>query len=139
MVARELGKLWATITDEDKQVYQNKAALERERVAQQIAAYKAANGGVLPSDNQDPAGPSTDGSLILPMARIRKICKLDPDVRGLSKESVLLVTKAAELMTAKLARETRQVAQLQNRRKLLPEDVVQVVPAVNNFCFFVKI
>ena len=70
-----------------------------------------------------------------PVARIRKICKLDPEVRGLSKEALLLVTKCAELSLEKLGKESVQVAQLQNRRKLLPDDVAHVCAHREQFLF----
>jgi DNA-directed RNA polymerase I subunit RPA43 len=128
-VARELGKIWATIPVEEKEAYQQQAAQERARVAQELEAWTAAGGvAELPSSK-------SDGGLILPVARIRKICKLDPEVRNLSKEALLLVTKAAELMTAKMAAETVRVAQIQNRRKLLPDDVAQVCSSREQFLF----
>lgn len=129
-MARELGKIWGEITPEEKEGYQKTAAEERARVAQALEAWKAA-GGVA----ELPSASKSDGGLILPVARIRKICKLDPDVKNLSKEALLLVTKAAELMTAKLAGETVRVAQIQNRRKLLPDDVAQVCATRENFMF----
>eukprot|EP00934_Nitzschia_sp_Nitz4_P003073 Nitzschia sp. Nitz4//scaffold43_size134323//96810//97778//NITZ4_003314-RA/size134323-augustus-gene-0.224-mRNA-1//1//CDS//3329551993//3063//frame0 len=131
-VARIMGQKWASLTPEDKEVYQQKAAEERERVARQLEEYKAA-GGVIEADNaKDSASPS---SLVFPVARIRKICKLDPEVRGLSKEALLLITKCAELATAKLGTESVRVAQLQNRRKLLPEDVAHVCSHREQFLF----
>jgi hypothetical protein len=60
---------------------------------------------------------------------------LDPEVRGIAKEALLLITKCAELATAKLGKESVQVAQLQNRRKLLPEDVAQVCGTREQFLF----
>ena len=60
---------------------------------------------------------------------------LDPEVRGISKEALLLITKCAELATAKLGKESVHVAQLQNRRKLLPEDVAQVCGTREQFLF----
>ena len=74
-------------------------------------------------------------ALVFPAARIRKICKLDPEVRGLSKEALMLVTKCAELATAKLGTETVKMARLQNRRKLLPEDVAHVCSHREQFMF----
>ena len=74
-------------------------------------------------------------SLQLPSARIRKICKLDPDVKGISKEALLLITKSAELFTSKLGMETVKVAALQNRRKLLPQDLASVCSAREQFLF----
>ena len=74
-------------------------------------------------------------TLIFPLARLRKITKLDPDVKGVSKEALLLITKCAEMMTSKLGQESVKVAQLQNRRKLLPEDVAQVCATREQFLF----
>lgn len=74
-------------------------------------------------------------TLIFPLARLRKITKLDPDVKGVSKEGLLLITKCAEMVTAKLGQESVKVAQLQNRRKLLPEDVAQVCATREQFLF----
>ena len=76
-----------------------------------------------------------DAVMIFPVARIRKICKLDPDVKGISKESALLITKATELFCTKLAKECVIMAQMQNRRKLLPEDVVEVCSVKEAFMF----
>lgn len=126
MVARVLGQIWSSMSVEEKQTYQLTAAAERERVAADMKAWEedAAASGIAFDSN----GENKDNSaaLIYPAGRIRKICKLDPEVRGLSKEALLLVTKAAEMFTSLIGKECVRVAQIQNRRKLLPDDVVQV-------------
>jgi hypothetical protein len=66
---------------------------------------------------------------------MRKICKLDPDVKGISKESALLITKAAELFTSKLGRECVVMAQMQNWRKLMTDDIVTVYSTKEAFMF----
>lgn len=140
-VARVLGQLWATMSAEDKLIYQHRAAQERERVSKELQAWKDAGGFEALEANNIPAAPHNSGSassghtLIYPIARIRKICKLDPEVRGVSKEAIILITKAAELATSKIGRETVRVAQIQNRRKLLPEDVAQVCATREQFLF----
>mmetsp|Transcript_14329 Transcript_14329/g.34725 ORF Transcript_14329/g.34725 Transcript_14329/m.34725 type:complete len:410 (+) Transcript_14329:77-1306(+) len=131
-VAKALGQMWGNLSPEEKKVYQDQAAKERERVSQELEAYKAAGGKDLDSPSAKARDPL---ATILPVARIRKICKLDPEVRGLSKEALLLVTKSAELMLQKLGKETVKVAQLQNRRKLLPDDVAHVCAHREQFLF----
>lgn len=132
-----MGQIWANLSEQEKQTYQEKAAEERERVAQQLQAWQAAHaGGTAAFDNAHESTKKTDPtSLEFPTARIRKICKLDPEVRGISKEALWVITKAAELFTVKLGSESTRVAQIQNRRKLLPEDVVQVCDAREPFRF----
>jgi histone H3/H4 len=112
-------------------VYHAKSAEERERVSQELAKYKldGVDFGLPPTSARDL------NTLVFPLARLRKITKLDPDVKGLSKEALLLITKCAEMVTTKLGQETVKVAQLQNRRKLLPEDVAQVCATREQFLF----
>ncbi|CAJ1936197.1 unnamed protein product [Cylindrotheca closterium] len=132
VVAKALGQMWGNLSADEKKVYQDQAAKERERVSQELEAYKSAGGKDLDSPSVKARDPL---ATILPVARIRKICKLDPEVRGLSKEALLLVTKCTELMLEKLGKETVKVAQLQNRRKLLPDDVAHVCAHREQFLF----
>jgi len=134
-VARALGQIWGALSDEEKLPYQQKAAAERAQVAEQLEAWKAAGGVVDEPNNKSNNSKLPDGSLIFPAARIRKICKLDPEVKNLSKEALLLVTKAAELALQTLGKECVKQSQIQNRRKLLPEDVAQVVAVRERFEF----
>jgi DNA-directed RNA polymerase I subunit RPA43 len=114
------------LSREEKEVYQLKAAEEREEVSKALQQLKES--GQLNLDVGGVDGDNKEGEhgLVLPVARVRKICRLDPEVRGISKEATLLVAKAAEMFTHKLAKETMVIAQMQNRRKCFPEDVVEV-------------
>ena len=78
---------------------------------------------------------STSDGLTFPVARIRKICKLDDEVNGISKEAAVLLTKCVELVTIQLGQECVKVARMQNRRKLLPDDVAQVCSTREQFHF----
>jgi histone H3/H4 len=142
VISRVLGQLWSSMTNDEKQAYQSKSAEERERVAADLKAWEedaVASGIVLDSTdgstNKNKEGENNSVTLLYPSARIRKICKLDPEVRGLSKEALLLVTKAAELFTSLLGNECVRVAQIQNRRTLLPDDVVQICHSRERFEF----
>ena len=142
VVARALGHIWSSLSETEKLPYQQVAARERERVQRQVEAWKAAGGvAMVPhanhNNNNTNNNNSSDagGTTIFPVARIRKICKLDPEVKNLSKEALLLVTKAAELALTKLGRECVKTAQIQNRRKLLPDDVAQVCAVREQFAF----
>ena len=93
-VAKVMGQMWGVMPEAEKAEYQRRAAEERERVAKELEAWKAA-GGTIDVEGSG-AAPRDPNSLVFPIARIRKICKLDPEVRGLSKEALVLVTKCAE-------------------------------------------
>jgi len=136
VVARQLGHAWGNLNDEERAKYQLLAAEERARVTKELEKYKALYGDVPIEDR--PGGGSLGGKndgLVMPVARIRKICKLDPEVRGISKEATLLVTKCTEFCLEKLGQETVKVARLSNRRKLLPEDVAQVCSSREQYLF----
>mmetsp|Transcript_16855 Transcript_16855/g.32102 ORF Transcript_16855/g.32102 Transcript_16855/m.32102 type:complete len:339 (-) Transcript_16855:113-1129(-) len=136
-IARATGQLWSVLPPNLRENYETQAAEERLRLSRDIQRLKDA--GLWPehSDAHNTGGGdgAEDDALIFPMARIRKICKLDPEVRGISKESALLITKATELFCVKLGKECVNMAQMQNRRKLLPEDVVEVCSMKERFLF----
>mmetsp|Transcript_26868 Transcript_26868/g.32552 ORF Transcript_26868/g.32552 Transcript_26868/m.32552 type:complete len:134 (-) Transcript_26868:54-455(-) len=80
----------------------------------------------MPVSSSHPTSATSDQDLKLPLARINKIAKLDPEVKKFTREALLLITKSAELFTEKLGRQSEGVAKVQNRRTLLPEDVMEV-------------
>ena len=85
VVARILGQKWSALSPEEKEKYQMRAAEERERVSKELEAYKAA-GGII-EDSSSGGGPKDPNALIFPVARIKKIAKLDTEVKGMSKEA----------------------------------------------------
>jgi len=133
-VARETGQLWSALSEEEKALYHLKSAEEKETVAKALEQYKDFPDSAIFGKEEQETKPLVT-ALSLPLARIRKITKLDPDVKGMSKEALLLITKSAELFTSKLGMETVKVAALLNRRKLLPEDVAHVCVAREQFLF----
>ena len=132
VVAKALGQLWNALPDEEKQAFQQKAAAERAEVQAELKAREAA--GLLP-DAPVAAKKTDPNALGFPLARIRKIVKLDPEVSVVNRDALLYITKAAELFLEKLGVEAVRVANVQNRRKLLPEDIVMVCENKDAFSF----
>jgi DNA-directed RNA polymerase I subunit RPA43 len=132
--AKVLGQLWGNMSVDEKQVYQLKAAEEREAVANHIKALKDA--GQFPE-----SGPGGNGDaakvneLIFPLTRIKKIVKLDPEVKGISKEAMLLISRSAEMFTKQLGENTCRIAQIHNRRKVYPQDVVDACDTGEQYIF----
>jgi len=62
---------------------------------------------------------------VIPLARVKKICKLDPEVKSLSKEATALIGKAAEGFVQHLARQTLATASA--KRTLRPSDIAHCV------------
>ena len=144
-IARILGQRWSAMSDDDKQPYQARALIERERVTAATEAWKKAavaagrNIQQVVDNNNKQQNTNENGvaSIVLPVGRVRKICRLDPDVRGISKEALLLITKVTEMATIQLGQECVKTAHIQNRRTLLPQDIVDVCNVRESF-FFLK-
>ena len=137
--AKRIGAKWQSISDKEKDRFKAMAAAEKEGVVAALAAYQERFGDALrrleQQEDTNAASSMETDDLVFPVARIRKIAKLDPEVKSLSKEALQLVVKSAELVLAKLGRESTKVARIQNRRTLLPDDVAQVCSHQEAFRF----
>mmetsp|Transcript_18919 Transcript_18919/g.28040 ORF Transcript_18919/g.28040 Transcript_18919/m.28040 type:complete len:376 (-) Transcript_18919:32-1159(-) len=143
-IAKIIGQLWNDLPLGEKQSYQDIAAREKVQYKLDLQLYNEQhahddddnNGDNGDNDNKGDNNGDDMGVLAFPLARIRKICRLDPEVKGISKEAAILVTRAAELFTARLGQDTFQMAQMQKKRKtLLVQDVVDVAQLKDTFYF----
>ncbi len=134
-LSKATGELWKGLQQTEKEVYENQAAQEREKYMKD--KQRLIDAGVWPESSSGgaDAGEYDEEAILFPIGRIRKICKLDSDVKGMSKEATLLVAKATELFASKLGSEVVTMAQMSNRRKLLPDDVVEVCSVKERFMF----
>ena len=145
--AKILGQMWAGMAAEEKHAYQLRAVEEREQVSKVIQSLRESGVLLDPTDSTGNRGmqrnmasatnnaSDTSNELILPLSRIKKIIKLDPEVKGVSKEAMLLITRSAELFTDHLGSDAVKIAQIQNRRKLLPEDVAETCGTKDQYFF----
>lgn len=131
--ARRIGQLWAALTPQQKEKYKIQATDERKRYNEAMSKLDSVPSG---KANSLKRPIDDEAAIILPLARIRKICRLDPEVRNISKEALLLITKAAEHFTQKLGKETAAMARMQkNRKTLLPGDILDVCSLKAPFYF----
>jgi DNA-directed RNA polymerase I subunit RPA43 len=130
-LAHATGELWSALDATQRKVYETKVA---EKGKEYLFMQCLKDAGLWTVAVSGEGGRQTnDDGLILPVARIPKICKLDPDVKGMSKEPTMLIPKATKLFCAKLENECVTMAQMQNRRKLLAEDVIEVCSMKERF------
>ena len=59
----------------------------------------------------------------LPLARVKRIMKSDADIKLVSQEALVLVTKAAELLLQTLASESFRHTQQENRKTMQYKDL----------------
>ena len=124
--AKAIGAKWQAMAEEEKQTFKQQAALEKEKLQIALKEYEDKYGKYQDDEELLLSGGDATTDLVFPVARIRKIAKLDPEVKTLSKEALQLVVKSAELALAKLGNESVKVARLQNRRTLVADDVAHV-------------
>ncbi|OQR75672.1 DNA polymerase epsilon subunit 4-like [Tropilaelaps mercedesae] len=94
--------------------------------------------GLAPAEGSaevEPQDKSNEKLLKLPLAKIRTIMKLDPDLNGASQEAVFLVAKATELFIDALAKETCNFTQQNKKKMLQKKDVESAVDSVEAFSF----
>ncbi|CAN8010269.1 unnamed protein product [Ixodes pacificus] len=70
-----------------------------------------------------------------PLARVKNIMKLDPDVTLASQEAVFLVAKATELFVATLAKEAYTFTRHSKKKTMQKKDIEASVDAVDAFAF----
>ncbi|XP_017054074.1 DNA polymerase epsilon subunit 4 [Drosophila ficusphila] len=82
--------------------------------------------------------PSTDHEAKmtqLPLARIRNIMKLDPDLHMANNEAVFMVAKAVELFIASLSRESYTYTAQSKKKTVQKRDVEMAISAVDSLMF----
>lgn len=86
------------------------------------------NGNKAPADNE---AKMTQ----LPLARIRNIMKLDPDLHMANNEAVFIVAKAVELFIASLSRESYTYTAQSKTKTIQKRDVDMAISAVDSLLF----
>ncbi len=106
-----------------------KASNNNEKVAAAAAAAAATAEGVTDIKNL----------VDLPLTRVKRIMKSDVDVKLISQEAVVLVTKAAELLLEHLAEESCKYTTSENRKTIQYKDVAQAVKECDVFDFLEEV
>jgi len=97
-VSKRIGELWNAASIDDRAPYITTA--EKEKAAYSEWLEKWGHTEASHEANKEPS--PTD--LAIPVSKIRKIVKLDTEVKNLSKESLALITYSTELFVEYLAK-----------------------------------
>ena len=127
-IGKEMGRLWNELSDEKKAEYsaqriplQQQYEEDLEEYNNQLKLFEAAKFG--PDGMMGPPR-IVD---ILPTARVRKIMKLDKEVKGTSKEATLLVQWCTELFLGQLTDEAFSVCKKTKKKMIKYEDISATV------------
>mmetsp|Transcript_28661 Transcript_28661/g.85639 ORF Transcript_28661/g.85639 Transcript_28661/m.85639 type:complete len:252 (+) Transcript_28661:236-991(+) len=123
-VTKALSEKWKALDDAGKKPYNEIAAADKARYERE-------------KKERPPPAPKVEKPLeahetIMPVARVKKICKVDPDIKTVTKEATALLAKAAELFVEHLGAETQNVS---GKKTLRASDVAQAVHERADFAF----
>ena len=137
-IGKLLGKMWGELGDADKAQFTDKASTAKALYVEKIKEWKkemaefVAKGGVPTSTNVDNSDPRLP---VMPLARIKKIMKMDPDVHNMSKEALFLMTKMTDLFLEHLGEASIKQAHGQKRKSVRVEDINSAIRATSSARF----
>ncbi|ETN81106.1 hypothetical protein NECAME_08727 [Necator americanus] len=71
----------------------------------------------------------------LPTSRVKKICRLDPDLSMIGGDAILFLTKATELFLTELAKASYTQAVLEKRKTIQTKDLDKAIASKHMFEF----
>jgi len=130
-----LSKEWKEMLDDSKEKYFTAAANDKARYQQEVAEEAAirAEKGDDGDDQEGDLGFIHPTEMVFPLARVKKIIKMDPDVKNMSKEACMMISKSTEMFIAMLGGETMQVTEAHKRRTIKEQDVCACIHENNLF------
>mmetsp|Transcript_298 Transcript_298/g.355 ORF Transcript_298/g.355 Transcript_298/m.355 type:complete len:350 (+) Transcript_298:125-1174(+) len=135
-VAKALGEKYRGISIEEKERLEGLAKAEKERYNREIQAAKAndlLSGEDLHSSSSSSGAATTE--LSLPLGRVRKIVKLDNEVKAVNKEALVAIAKATELFIAYMGIRCTQTATQRGVRTVKDQDLVQTIHSLETMSF----
>ena len=140
-VAKLLGEKYRNLSAEEKERLDGLAKTDKARYVREMAEvreYEAMHGKG--SGNGDTSGAGGANSakpldLVIPVSRVRKIVKMDKDVKNISKEAMATITKTTELFVAYMGVRCAGTASLRGARTIRDQDVAATIHSQNAFDF----
>lgn len=133
------GVSFADITKMIAEQYKALPAEELERIQAVIDKEKArreeAGDADDANDEEKPKPEQSLHALVLPLARIKRLMKMDDNVKIISKEAIAVTTKATELFIARFALKCASTASLRGGRTVGINDVLHTIHGQSQFEF----
>lgn len=100
---------------------------ESEHTADESLTFKPSSTSDANLATSKPQGSGSSHSSILPLARIKKIMKADPELNKCTPDSVLATAISTELFLEWLATTAAEIARTDNRKTIKYDDLAQIV------------
>lgn len=127
--AKATGEEWRNMNSEDKLVYENQARVLKETYLKQMDAYNEyiKNNPVEEVCVSDGIGNTAPADPTIPVGSVKRIIKLDPSIKVISKSSVYIMTWAAELFLNELATKVGNTTTKRYNKKTIRPDHMCII------------
>ncbi|KAL7751760.1 hypothetical protein RI367_002759 [Sorochytrium milnesiophthora] len=95
----------------------------------------AVNGNAQDNDSNAMEVDTSLGTTVFPLARVKKIVKLDPDVPNVQQDAIFLIAKATELFLENYSWKLYEAASAEKRKTVQYRDMVKVVQNTDAYFF----
>ena len=142
--AKAMAAEWRALDEATRGEFEKRARDAKAMYAEELEAWKARGGGTGAGDcgEGEGAGGKADGgppgSVLLPLARVKKMCKADPEVKNLSGDAVNLTAKATELFIAYIAEHAALAALKAKRRTVRAADLATAIRKQDHLGLFLE-
>lgn len=132
-VAKLLGEKYRNLSVEEKERLDHKAKADKLRYLSEIENVRSDPPGTEQKSGSNGGAKSLE--FIIPVGRVRKIVKLDKEVKNVSKEAYVAITKTTELFIAYMSVRCARTATQRGVRTIRDQDVAQTIHTQNAFDF----
>ena len=124
--AKLMGQMWKSADPASVEPYRAQAEADKSRYEAEKAAQEA-EFGVLDKTKSSAADQIGDGETVFPLARVKKMCLLDPEVKRMSRDAVALTAKATEFFLEYIALESGKISQLYSKKQVRLSDLADTI------------
>ena len=141
-VTKAVGAKWRGLSPEEKNMWSEKAAEEKARYKKEFAAYTKKYGmGTNSTAGSKPSITLAHLAMldtVIPLTRVKKLIKKDPDVKNISREALHLLTKCADMFTLEMSQLSHKHAARGKHKNMTYDDIVATVRKNEKLSFLLQ-
>ena len=131
-IPKVCSEMYKKLSPEDRAHYDNLAKMDKLRYAREIEEYRLLNPNndsqiESTKTNATSSSGSNSTTLEFPLGRIKRIIKLDNEIKNISKEALVTITKSTELFIGYLVDKTSQITKKRKGKVLKDSDLYQSI------------
>lgn len=125
-VAKAIGSAWKSLSDEERQRYQDLAAEQKELYKKTLEEAGGANEGNEGNEAEGAVDQTARIHSMLPLSMVKKVVMKDDEVNRITGDALKVLTEATGLFLGNLASKSLALALGNNKKNFKLEDMVKV-------------